>query len=183
MGHTHLTEAQERFCAEYWKCRNASHAYRLAYNAARAKPSTVHRRAAELLKNGKVAARISGMQDMADAQFGHMARRVIEELALVAFSDVGELVDEFGFFRNLRDLPRSVTAALAAVTVKATGGAPVVSFRLADKLRALALLIQILGIRESPDRDAEEFSSLTDAELDAELERLQTPSRTPQVLP
>ena len=64
-----LTVKQETFCAIFVEKGNASEAYRLSYNCAKMKPSTVWRKAAELLENGKVTARIEQLQE--DARLRH----------------------------------------------------------------------------------------------------------------
>lgn len=54
-----LTQKQEEFCLAYIETSNASEAYRRAYSAANMKPETIHVKATELLKNGKVSVRIA----------------------------------------------------------------------------------------------------------------------------
>ena len=53
-----LTLKQEAFAMAYVETGNASEAYRRAYNASKMKGETINRKAAELLQNGKVAARV-----------------------------------------------------------------------------------------------------------------------------
>ena len=62
---TDLTTKQERFAQAYVETGNASEAYRRAYDAENMKESTVHVKACELLKNGKVAVRLSELQKRA----------------------------------------------------------------------------------------------------------------------
>lgn len=57
-----LTIKQEAFCLTYIELGNASAAYRSAYNASRMKPTTINRKAKELLDNGKVAARLEQLR-------------------------------------------------------------------------------------------------------------------------
>lgn len=57
-----LTIKQEAFCLAYIELGNASAAYRSAYNASRMKPTTINRKAKELLDNGKVAARLEQLR-------------------------------------------------------------------------------------------------------------------------
>ena len=57
-----LTPKQEAFALAYVETGNASEAYRKAYNAARMKPETVNRKAAELLGNGKITARVEALK-------------------------------------------------------------------------------------------------------------------------
>ncbi len=62
-----LTLKQEAFVQAYMNCGNASEAYRQAYDASRMKPETVSRKAAELLRNGKVTARLDALRaELAD---------------------------------------------------------------------------------------------------------------------
>ena len=53
----------EAFCQAYVATGNASEAYRRAYQAAGMKPATIHRRAKELMDDGKIAARIAELRD------------------------------------------------------------------------------------------------------------------------
>ncbi|WP_439243801.1 terminase small subunit [Lonepinella sp. BR2474] len=59
---TEFTPKQENFCLIYIETGNASEAYRRAYNADKMKPESIHRRAKELLDNGKIRARIEQLQ-------------------------------------------------------------------------------------------------------------------------
>jgi phage terminase small subunit len=60
-----LTQKQEAFALAYLHTGNASEAYRQAYNAQNMKSETIHVKASELLKNGKVRGRIEDVQKMA----------------------------------------------------------------------------------------------------------------------
>lgn len=57
-----LTKKQEKFCHLYIKTGVSSDAYRGAYSTGKMKASTIHRKAAEVLANGKVAARIAELK-------------------------------------------------------------------------------------------------------------------------
>lgn len=55
-----LTTKQEKFCITYvTEGCSLSDAYRAAYNCEKMKPESVNRKAAELMANGKVSARIN----------------------------------------------------------------------------------------------------------------------------
>ena len=58
-----LTVKQDRFCTEYIKCGVLSEAYRLAYKADKMQADTIHKRAHELMNNGKVAGRIERIRE------------------------------------------------------------------------------------------------------------------------
>ncbi|HSX63426.1 MAG TPA: terminase small subunit, partial [Pseudoxanthomonas sp.] len=57
-----MTPKQEAFCLAYIECGNASEAYRRAYDAAAMADTTVHRKAKELLDNGKITARLAELR-------------------------------------------------------------------------------------------------------------------------
>lgn len=57
-----LTVKQTDFCLFYIETGNASEAYRRAYEADGMKPETINRKAAELMNNGKITARIGELQ-------------------------------------------------------------------------------------------------------------------------
>ena len=65
MARSDLTPKQEKFCQEYVKCGNASEAYRLAYNAAKMKQTSIHRMATEVLGNLKIASRLDELRQPA----------------------------------------------------------------------------------------------------------------------
>lgn len=57
-----LTIKQENFCNYYVETGNASEAYRRAYSCDGMKDETVNRRAFDLIRDGKITARIAGLQ-------------------------------------------------------------------------------------------------------------------------
>ena len=54
-----LTLKQHKFCLKYVESSNASLAYGEVYDCIGSKPSTVSRKAKELLYNGKITAKIN----------------------------------------------------------------------------------------------------------------------------
>ena len=58
-----LTHKQEMFCLAYIETNNASEAYRRSYNADKMKPETINRKAAELMNNGKITARLEQLRE------------------------------------------------------------------------------------------------------------------------
>jgi len=77
-----LTEKQEAFCIAY--CGeakgNASEAYRMAYDAENMKPETIHRKAKEVMANGKIAARIKELREPAVEALNITVQDLIREL-------------------------------------------------------------------------------------------------------
>ena len=76
-----LTPKQETFCLAYVETGNASEAYRRAYDARRMKPATINRKAADVLANGKIAARLSELRKRAEAKSFLTLEAHLDELA------------------------------------------------------------------------------------------------------
>lgn len=82
-----LTPKQEAFAQAYLETGNASEAYRRAYDVSpSSKPNTVEKRACELLKNGKVAGRLSELQ-AASAKRHDITIDRLTEMTLAAFTE------------------------------------------------------------------------------------------------
>jgi phage terminase small subunit len=152
---TKLTPREERFVEEYLIDLNATAAYRRVYPKASYHTARVN--AAKLLAKTSIRGRIRAWQRRMRRQTGVNGERVIRELARIAFSDIGDVLD---FSRPGRVTIRSVIPAdarraLASVKVKrlpATAGQPaaeLVEFKLHNKLAALEKLGRHLGLFEA----------------------------------
>lgn len=82
-----LTPKQEKFCQEYVTTSNASEAYRRSYNCEKSKDSTIHRKAKELMDNGKIQARIEEIKGEHAAKH-HKTREDI-------ISDLTDIINEY----------------------------------------------------------------------------------------
>lgn len=58
-----LTDKQEKFCQKVVELSNSSEAYRESYDVSRMKPSSVNRKAKELMDNAKIAARLEELRE------------------------------------------------------------------------------------------------------------------------
>lgn len=124
-----LTPKQEAFCLRYIECGNASEAYRHAYDASCMKPESVHRKAKELLDNGKIAARLdelraehakrhsvtveSLLRELEEARVAALAAETVQASAATAATMgkaklAGLLTDRVDATVNLRELPARV---------------------------------------------------------------------------
>lgn len=90
-----LTAKQEKFCLAYLETGNASEAYRQAYNAENMKPETINRKAKDLIDNGKIAARLSALNEKAVSAAVMTRQEALERLSGFARIDLVDLV-EFG---------------------------------------------------------------------------------------
>ena len=82
-----LTPKQEAFAQAVASGKSQAEAYRIAYNASKCKPETVHVKASHLMADGKVAARVAEMRGKAAEAAavtleGHLSR--LEELSKAA---------------------------------------------------------------------------------------------------
>ena len=100
-----LTPKQERFAQLVAGGTNQSDAYRKAYDAKRMKAATVHRNAAALMRNNKIATRVAEIKEpvIEKMRYGlEDAMREAEQARRLALAD-----------------PKGAGAAVSAVTLKA----------------------------------------------------------------
>ena len=99
-----LTAKQEKFCQCITEGINQSDAYRKAYNAEKMKPETIHVRAAELMRNSKIEARIKELR-----------APVIAECRLTLYNHLQAL-------EQLRDLAKDAGTFAAAIRAEELRG-------------------------------------------------------------
>lgn len=88
-----LTPKQERFCNAYMETGNASEAYRRAYSCGGMKPETVHRKAKELLDNGKIAARIREIQKRQERKSDITREEIMAFLKNIMYADIRDFLE------------------------------------------------------------------------------------------
>ena len=101
-----VTEQQEKFCRAFVETGNASESYRRSYNAGKMAPTTINRRATELMDNSAITARIAKLKEK------HAKRHNVTVDSLVA-----EL-EEIKMVALAAETPQT-SAAVAAVMGKA----------------------------------------------------------------
>lgn len=154
----YLTPKQEAFAYAYIETGNASEAYRRSYNVSpNAKPNTVEKRACELLKNGKVAGRVAQLKAELKERHEVTIDRVVQELALLGFSNMLDYVrttSDGDAYVDLSDLTREQAAAISEVVVEEytegrgedSRNVKRTKFKLSDKRSALVELGKHLGM-------------------------------------
>lgn len=75
-----LTAKQEKFCQGVAKGLTYSDAYREAYNAKKMKMETINRKAAELMNNGKITARVEELKERTLKRYDLTVGDIVEEL-------------------------------------------------------------------------------------------------------
>ena len=102
-----LTPKQEAFVLKYLECSNASESYRHAYNTGNMKEETIHRKAKEVIDNGKVAARLQELKQEIQAPIVEQLkidRKFITEEALNAIEVAKEKKDSAVVLKGLEML-------------------------------------------------------------------------------
>lgn len=159
-----LKPRQQRFIQEYLVRLDPAAAYRAAGYKSKsdAAASSNGRR---LLRNDLVSAEIARQQAELAQKFSISAEEVIRELSLIAFSDIGRILDFSGPTLKLRraeDITEDARRGLASVRVRrrmeGTGDdareVEVIEFKMSDKLAALRDLGRHLGLFKEPETPA-----------------------------
>ena len=146
-----LTAKQQAFVAEYLVDLNATQAYIRSGYKARGNVAEVN--ASRLLRNAQVQQAIAEALQARQQRTQVTADRVVQELARLAFFDIGKLVREDGTPLSLPEMDEDTRRAVAGLEVARVGNADIgvgeiLKFKLADKTRALEQLGRHLGIFE-----------------------------------
>lgn len=153
-----LTDKQRRFVEEYLlDCNGAAAARRAGYSE-----KTANRIATTLLSKVVIQEEIARAMTKLANKLEIKAETVLEELARLAFSDIGEVLDFTGEeprLRPVKDIPLSARRAIASVKTKrfregrgeAAKEVEVTEFRLWDKNSALEKLAKCLKLFASEE--------------------------------
>lgn len=152
-----LTKKQEMFAVAVAKGSTASDAYRNAYNAGGMKPNTVHVKASELLKSGKVAARIEALRAPALRKAELSVERTLEEVAALSYSDIGHMLESNGTLIPLAEMDPKVRRAISSIEfVTDKDGARTTKIKLWDKNSALEKSMKHQGLFEKDNAQVRE---------------------------
>jgi phage terminase small subunit len=164
VGEDGLNDRQRKFVDAYLICQDPVEAYRKAgYQAKTNEAAQVS--ASQILSNLAVKEVIAKRQRQISAATDTEAARVVAELALVGFSDIGAVLDFSGTEARLRpacEITEAARRAISSVKVRcytegrgdAARTVEVTEFKLWDKLSALDKLARRLRLYED-DRDSE----------------------------
>lgn len=140
-----LTPKQARFVQEYLVDVNSTQA---AIRAGYSK-KTAQEQSSRLLSNVMVSAAVAKEQHALAEKTGVTAEKVIAELALIGFANMGDYVnlsDPDKPMVDLSNLTPKQASAIAAVTYEKRGIERRVKIKLHDKLNALVTLGKHLGL-------------------------------------
>lgn len=144
---TELTRKQQTFVAEYLRDMNATTAaIRAGYSR-----HTARQIGAENLSKPYIAKAISELMERRAEATGVEAARVLQELARIAFADIGQLFDATGKLKPLNQLNPNDRAAIRflQITTRELGDGTLerkVALQVWDKLAALEKLARHLGL-------------------------------------
>lgn len=141
-----LNPKQARFVREYITSRNGEQAaIKAGYPA-----KTARSKAAHLLTNVNVKVAIQDQQDALAQRSLITAERVLREIALLAFSDIGEVFADDGSLIPVKNLPPSIRRAIASVKVRKAmedkEPIEIIEYKLWDKGAAQDRLSRHLGL-------------------------------------
>ena len=111
-----LTNNQRIFCDEYLIDRNGSRAYRAAYKGVKS-DRAAESSASRLLRNVKVRNYIDARFKVLSDKAGITAKRVLEEEARIAFSDIRQLYDGNTLIAP-SNLTEDVARAISSIRIK-----------------------------------------------------------------
>lgn len=146
-----LSSQEARFVAEVLRTNDLTEAYRIACNPTT--PDTEHAEAASTLARKRIIRRVLGAAYRKRAERMEIEpTQVILEVAKVAFSDVREYLTDDGNLLPISEISSNAAAALGSIELsverdgEGEGYATVKKVKMWDKLGALKLLSQLLGM-------------------------------------
>lgn len=161
-GGAGLTPKQERFCQVFLEKGNASQSYREAYDVApNTKPETVNRKAAELLANGKITARLDELRAELKKRHEITMDSLVDKLRPIIDADIrrvitwgdavpvkdpetGEITIAQGVaIKSMAELDDTAAAMIAELSRSKDGS---LRIKLHDKLSAIEKVAKLLGL-------------------------------------
>lgn len=145
-----LTIKEENASQAYIRLGDKSAAYREAYSCSNMKPETINRRAFDLFNKGKIKARIEFLQSEIVERNKVTIDEVVENLADMLRFDIGELYDDQGRMKPLKQIPKSARLMISSVEteeVKVRNSVVGITkkVKIFDKLGAIEKLMKHLG--------------------------------------
>jgi phage terminase small subunit len=143
-----LTPRQKAFCEEYIKDFNASAAYKRSGYAVK-NDRVAQTNACRLLVNAHIEKYIAHLSKQRQQRVEIEADRALLEVSRIAFSSITDVIsfNSDGISINdCHELSNDVTAAIANVTCTESQGSRKITVKMHDKIKALTLLAQHLGL-------------------------------------
>ncbi len=141
-----LTAPQEAFARGVASGLSQAEAYRRAYpKSERWKQEAVHQAGAKMMNLGNVSARVKELQGLAASEAVLEATRVLREVALLAHSDIGGIMDANGRVKLPHELDAATRAAVKSFEIDEDGR---IKYQFWDKRASLDMAMKYLGLYE-----------------------------------
>lgn len=166
-----LTIKQEKFCHAYLETGNATAAYRQSYSCGRMKDATINRKAVELLRNGKITARIDELQSELRKLSDITKTEVLAELAAILRARITDYLHFNGFriaFKSFEELTEAQIKAIESIKENRHGE---IELKLHGKSWTIDRICKILGYDSATDFHLN-LEKLDESAIDAIIERL-----------
>ena len=131
-----------------------------------------------LAREPLIKAKIEELKSMAALRAELSVAKLIREQMALAFSDVGDLIDEAGNLRPLDQIPAETRKAITQFTISHDGR---LSVKMADKQKAIEALGNLVGAANFIEEGGEEASALTERIKAARLRARKQPRELPPV--
>ena len=113
MNEYNYTNKEEKAIQAYLQGENKTSAYRLAYNCANMKDTTVNRKAKELFDKDKITARIDEFKKETYDRNKATIDEVISIASDMVRADISEAYNDDGSLKKLKDIPKALRMAIA----------------------------------------------------------------------
>lgn len=157
-----IKDSHKLFLSHLMKGETATDAYRLAF------PLASHKKAGTRgyeLKN-RYAALLERHRPIDPVVIERVAARTLENLTLMAFADVGGLVDDGGKPLPLKDVPKELRMAITEIEIRGDK----VKYTLAGKVKALEVLSRVA--RMDQPRTEVNISIINEEERDRKIHEI-----------
>lgn len=145
MTKTGETPKRERFAQEVARGKSQADAYRIAFNAERMKPDTIHKRASELMADGWVAGRVKELQGLAADEVVVDVKALLQEAKRLVFSDIRNIMKPDGTLKLPHELDADTAASVKSFKMDEYGK---VEYQFWDKNSAMERLFKHKGLFE-----------------------------------
>lgn len=110
---------QEAFCYAYVELGDMSAAYRKAYSATNMKSTTIGVKASQMLSQDKYRIKVEAIRGALQHRNEITLDEIVQDLARMARFDPGELYDENGDLRNIKEMPKEARQMIASMDIEA----------------------------------------------------------------
>lgn len=155
-----ISDKEEKFIEKYVETLNGSESYLYAYP--KTKPSAAKTSGSRMLSREHVKVEIEKRVAKRTAKNEITADRILQELAKIAFSNVGDLFDpKTNAMKNIGDVDSATLSAVSGISIEENGygkrkEGTTKKVRMYDKIRALEKLGHYVGLFKEKSESTED---------------------------